>query len=208
MNNSLAETRIDPRDRYKDAWYQDHVDSETHIDFEADDAGWIDDAKDRTHSIISNLETEADHTTASHLTPHEDPVQLQNFYDSEVFASRFGQESATPGKHATSTITEGQQADFAVCSCCQLRRAPSSDSTLWEGLPASPVLHHKLKDACCECFCPDTKMPQENEASSPRPRSHVRRRSSLSAEGLAERAHENRLKERQGREEMSVGAWL
>ena len=205
INNSLAETRMPPHHANKNAWYEDTVQEETHIDPTHDGAAWINNATARTHSIISSLDTQA--ATSHETADNEAPAQLQNFYNPETFSARFGQESP---KHTTPTITEGQQSACNICSCCQLPRAPSPSSnglilSTSNGLPPSPLLQHKLADSACGCFCPDTKMPQEGLESPPSIKPHIRRHSSLSTEGAAERRLE---RERDARREMSVGAWL
>jgi hypothetical protein len=56
MNHSMAQTKMPPYNPYQDTWNEDSVTDETHIDAESDGAAWINNAKDRTHSIIANLE--------------------------------------------------------------------------------------------------------------------------------------------------------
>jgi hypothetical protein len=194
-----------PHNTKRNAWYEDTVQEETHIDPSHDGAAWINNAKARTHSIISSLDTQA--ATAPQTADNEAPAQLQNFYDPETFSARFGLESP---KHTTPRITEGQQSACDICTCCQLPRAPSSFAnglipSTSIGLPPSPLLQHKLADSACQCFCPDTKMPQERLEPPPSIKPHIRRRSSLSVEGATERKLE---RERAARREMSVGSWL
>ena len=58
MNNSLAQTKMSPYNPYQENWNEELVTREKHIDDENDGAAWINNAKDRTHSIISNLDTQ------------------------------------------------------------------------------------------------------------------------------------------------------
>lgn len=148
----------------------------------------------------------------------EEPSQLKDFYDSETFESRFGQESVSPTDkatakntlHHTPTIIEGQETDSNVCSCCQLPIAPK----ISEGTLPSPLLHHTPKDSCFACYCPDIKMPKDLMDSPPSQKPHIRRHSSLSNEGFANwhRRHNGEIKcaelESEARNEMSIGAWL
>jgi len=58
MNNSLAQTKMSPYIPYREKWNKDSVTQEKHIDEDNDGAAWINNAKDRTHSIISNLDSQ------------------------------------------------------------------------------------------------------------------------------------------------------
>ena len=71
MNNSMAQTKMPPYNTYQDAWNEDSATGETHIDAENDGAAWINNAKDRTHSIISNLDSSGIYSTTS-ATPNLD----------------------------------------------------------------------------------------------------------------------------------------
>ena len=207
---------------------QDTVQHSQHINVENDGAAWINSAKDRVNSIISNVDSEGTYLRPSlsiadlSTAVREDPCHLKDFYDLEIFTARFGQDSdivadkrtVKETKYATPTIKEGQQSDSCVCPCCQLPRAPSnSPSTQSSSL--LPHLHHTPIDSCCECYYPDIKMPREGQEPLSSTKPHIRRRSSLSIEGLGDCARrqdrdliQRTELEREKRAEMSVSAWL
>jgi hypothetical protein len=58
MNNSLAQTKMSPYNSYQENWNEDCVTQEKHIDEDNEGAAWINNAKDRTQSIISNLDSQ------------------------------------------------------------------------------------------------------------------------------------------------------
>lgn len=66
-NHSLADTKKRPYNTWQDqdAWNEDSISDETHIDPENDGPAWINSAKDRTQSITANLETSGTYSTTS-----------------------------------------------------------------------------------------------------------------------------------------------
>ena len=204
LNNALAQTNMSTYDQYQETWTESRLQQEKDADFERDGASWTDNAKERTQSIVSALDAGGTyfHTfpcnTDGYTAVSGDATQLKDFYNPEISTVFFGEKTdptAEKLKHVTpiaKTEAEGQT-DRCVCPCCQLPVAPSSSPSSQCSAPSTQQ-RHTPKDSCCECYCPDIKMPKEGQWQPSTTETRIRRRSSLSTE--------------ERKAELSVGAWL